>query len=365
MNCFQLHLAVNQRLQEVASFKRNKYFPEEIDLALNTAMYRLLEKGVENRFQDNQINLSTVSALIQKNTSFPLIIPDTNDYLYEDNTISSYCVIPPDLYWVINSRLEVGINPLLCSTAPAVTTTTLSEYVSILPYPTITGNSPYYGNLKLVSSTLGTIYTIPSEIAAGLSTEAEKFVITQNILESFYNNGEFPTVKVYWERYRNKFYKNNFIVVSSSNLGTVLITANNLVTTPNNSVQTNYSTIDRSSLIESASCKRLISTSRIQNQDSLYEAIYQNTYYASSVEEPLINQTFDYFIVYQDKSFIVSRLYIDHIRKPRTISLSLNQTCELAENTHTKLVDLAVEILKLDTKDSSYSASVQDTELRN
>jgi len=57
-------------------------------------------------------------------------------------------------------------------------------------------------------------------------------------------------------------------------------------------------------------------------------------------------------------------MYYDYIRKPRTISLSLNQSCELADTTHHKIVDLAVEILRLDTKDPVYQATVQDTQNR-
>jgi hypothetical protein len=93
--------------------------------------------------------------------------------------------------------------------------------------------------------------------------------------------------------------------------------------------------------------------------------LFNNTFYNTSVDNSIVTQNLDYFTVYRDKSFIVTKLMVDYIRKPRTISLSLDQTCELADNTHPKLIDLAVELLRLDTKDNSYPASVQDTELRN
>jgi hypothetical protein len=78
-----------------------------------------------------------------------------------------------------------------------------------------------------------------------------------------------------------------------------------------------------------------------------------------------LDQIFDYFILYRKESFIVTRFACDYIRKPRTISLALNQSCELAPQTHPKLIDLTIEILRLDIKDQAYPQTVQDTQLRN
>lgn len=362
MECFQLHLEVNQRLQEVASFKRNKYFPEEIDLALNKAQYRLLEKGVDTNFQDNQINLSTVSALIQTNRSFDLIIPSTTDNLYEANILNSYTPIPPDLYWTINTRMETITDPLNCEQAPNLGTTTLSEYVAIIGYPNPNTNPPFYPGLSISSSILGTIYSLPTEIATGVQTVQGKYFITQNILESFYRN---KAVRVYWERYRDNYQKGKFFIVSNSPLGSITITFTGGTPVTVNSVQTNYTIFNRG-LINNLSSKEVqTSTARVEEQDTLYQSLFQNHFFSSNVEEPIISQTLDYFVTYRDKSFIISRLSVDYIRKPRTISLSLNQTCELADNTHPRLVDLAVELLRLDTKDQAYNASVQDIELRS
>ena len=362
MEVFQLHLEVNQRLQEVASFKRNKYFPEEIDLALNKAMYRLLEKGVESDFQDDQVDLSTVSGLIQTNRGFELIIPNTNDALYEANILNSYATIPSDLYWTINTRLEVVTDPLNCEQAPNLGTTSLTEYVAVVGYPTVVGNAPYFPGLTITSSIQGTLYSVPSELAAGVQTIPGKYFLTQNVIESFYRN---KVVQVYWERFRDTFQKGKFIVVSNNPLGNVTVSCTGYTAVTVASTQTNYTIFNRGLINNLASKEVKIATSRLEQQDTLYQSLYQNSFYSTSVEEPIVTQTLDYFIVYRDKSFITSRLTADYIRKPRTISLSLNQTCELADATHPKLVDLAVEILRLDTKDQAYPASVQDIELRS
>lgn len=358
-----MHLSVDQRLQEVASFKRNKYFPQEIDMALNKAMFRLLKHGVQTKFQDDQISLVSVAGLIEKNRFYDLIIPGVNDVLNEPNILSQYCVLPNDLYWAINTRVETVTDPLNCSTAPTLATTNQLEYIAIVGLPTqITPGAPYFPSLSISSNTASTLYTAPSELAAGVQDLNQLYLLTDNVVESFYRN---RVVRCYFERYRDTFSKGKFIFVSNAPLGNITITATGYTPLVVASTQATYTIYDRAQIANLASKAVTTSTPRTHEQDTIYQAMAQNRYYAPKAEEPLQTQTQDYFIVYRDKSYILTRLWTDYIRKPRTISLALNQGCELSEATHQKVVDLAVEILRLDIKDPAYQLSVQDTQLRS
>lgn len=362
MEIFKLHLEINQRLQEVASFKRNKYFPEEIDLALNKAMFRILEKGVEVKFQSDQINLATVSALIQKNRPLDVLIPQTTDPLYEENILTGYSLVPTDLYWTLGTRAEIVTDPLNCDTAPTLATSSINEYMATITYPTPGSSAPFYQNLAISSSAQGTLYSSPIELASGVADEQGKYILTRNIVEKFYRT---ESIGIFWERYRDVYYRNQFIVVSSNPLGTVAISCTGRPSITSIATQSSYIVYNRGLIPSLISKKVSIAAPRIDKQDALYQALYQNTYYTPKPTEPLINQTSDYLILYRDKSFLITRLYADYIRKPRTISLSLSQTCELDESMHPKLIDMAVEILRLDTKDPAYVATVQDTQLRS
>jgi hypothetical protein len=362
MTVFELHLAVNQRLQEVGSFKRNKYFPEEIDMALNKAAFRLLEKGVKDNFQGDQINLSTVSALIKKNSVSDVFLPQPGENLYEENMQSVYALVPTDLYWTINTRTEGITDPLVYQGAPTLPTLTISEYVAPITFPAPNGSAPFYPALTITSSIQGVLYTAPVEIAGGMSTEPGKYIILGNVLEKYYRN---TTTGIYWERYRDTYYPKQFIVVSDNPLGNVSISATGCTTLTTAAVLNTYTGYDRTAIAGLPSKTVKITTSRISQQSIAYQALTQNIYYNTSINEPVISQDFDFFTIYYNKSFLVTRLYTDYIRKPRTISLSLNQNCELDDTTHQKLVDLAVEILRLDTKDQAYVETVKDTELRS
>lgn len=359
MQVSEMQIQVLQRLQEVGSVRREKYRPDELDLALNKAMYRLLEMGVKTEFQDDQINLSHVSALIQKNKISEVIQPQTSDNLYEENITNAYSVIPPDLYWLINGRLEVVTDPLNCETAPTLAKTNYSEYVAVVPFPVL-GSSPYFTNTSISSSVLGALYTAPTPISTGFNSSTAKYFVVNNILETLYRR--YANLKVYWERYRDVYYQNSFIFVGGTDIGTITVTSNAQTSSVARTIYS-YQIYNRALTSELTSKEITLPPFKVNKENSLYPAL-QNSYYKTRSIRPVVDQTYDYFIIYTEESFIVTRLYYDYIRKPRTISLLLSQDCELASTIHPKVVDLAVEILRLDIKDQAYPQTVQDTQNR-
>jgi len=359
MNCFQLHLNVNQRLQEVASFKRDKFRPEEIDLALNKAMDRLILEAVDNNFQGTQINLSHITGLIKKTKPLEVITPGGSDPVAEDNIDNSYSVIPPDFYYLVDGRVEIVTDPLDCSTAPTVPTANYAEWKAIIPFPQPNASAPYFPSFTITSSVSGSLYSSPTAISAGFQNRESQYVLVNNILERLAQSN---SVRVYWERYRDTYYNNSFIFVSNSNLGTISLTATGVTATSQAMSSTVYTIYNRASIPASAG-KQIVPV-KVTKENLLYSSLKQNSFYDSGKDEVVADQTLDYLIFYGKESFIITRAYIDYIRKPRTISLLLGQTCELADSVHNKVVDLAVEILRLDTKDQAYPQTVQDTQLR-
>lgn len=362
MTVFELHLKVNQRYQEVASYKRRKFFPEEIDAALQIAEERQIQKLVDAYLQDRQLSLKAISPIIKKNIYLPIIIPSINDAIYEDNMV--YSVIPHNLRYLLNSRTEILLSTVNCGVAPTLATTTLTEYTAVVQFPSGGGSVPYFTSFQ-VSRTAGTLYTAPTPYSSGFPSLNSKFQLIQASLD-FFNNyvGNGFNLKVYWERYRDVEYPDSFIFVSDTNLGTMTVSCSG----NSNStamVGTNYTTYDRTQIPNLTNTLVKYETPKLAEIDALYSMLMQNEYYNPTDEEPLINQTEDYFLAYKDKSFLITRVAIDYVRKPRKINLALNQTSELDESVHQKVVDLAVELLRLDTKDAAYAESVKDTDARN
>lgn len=361
MTTRELHLSFNQRAMEVASHKRDKFFPQEVDMYLNKAMYRLLENGVQRKFQDTEINLSHVTALLKKNKISEVIIPSDSDPLYEEHLDSVYTTIPADLYWLINGRVETVNDTINCEEAPTLATQTLQEWKCIVPFPTANGSSPYWPSLVVSSTVAGTLYTAPSPISTGVTSTSSSYVFINDILEELYSH---TSIRCYWERYRDTYSRNSFIFVAYSNQGTISITATGVTTSSAAMSVTNYSKYNRAVIPNITNGNVALFPVKVQEANLLYSSLKENVFYKTRQREVACDQTHDYFTLYADESFIITRFYYDYIRKPRTISLLLNQSCELADTIHPKVVDLAVELMRLDTKDQAYQATVQDTELR-
>jgi hypothetical protein len=361
MGVFEMHLELNQRLQEVASYKRDKFLPQELDMALNKAMFRLLQLGVDSKFEDDQINLSHVSALIKKNKSEILIKPSTSDPLYEDTLNNSYSIVPADLYWFINGRVETVSDPIHCEIAPTLALISKTEYTAVVPFPSI-GSAPYYSSTVVASTGMGgVLYLSPTQITAGFTSINSKYVVVNNIIETLYR--KYTTLSVYWERYRDTYSKDSFIFVSSVPLGVVSVVSGGQTSSVTSSTTT-YPIYNRAAIPSITNKTVAVVPIKVQEGDMLYSALKENRYYKTRKTEVSMDQTYDYFILYSEESFLITIMSYDYIRKPRTISLLLNQSCELADSTHPRIIDLAVELLRLDTKDQAYQQTVQDTQLR-
>ena len=98
--------------------------------------------------------------------------------------------------------------------------------------------------------------------------------------------------------------------------------------------------------------------------DDLYK-FRKNKFYKPYKLEPHSTLVDQFLIAYRDKSFIITDLTIDYIRKPREISLVLDQGCELAGEAPRIIVDKTVEYFKLVIENPAYRGIVQDNELRN
>jgi len=69
-------------------------------------------------------------------------------------------------------------------------------------------------------------------------------------------------------------------------------------------------------------------------------------------------------IGYHNKKFILSKFYIDYIRMPKKISLSLNQSCELSENVHEEIVFNTAKRLAGNTLSEAYKNLINESLLK-
>ena len=112
---------------------------------------------------------------------------------------------------------------------------------------------------------------------------------------------------------------------------------------------TNYTTITTSSYsfkYLTASGTVITSPNRFAQQDDVYIMQQDPFNKTSHLDGPLVivnSNNIDVF--YEPNNFIVNEIAISYLRKPKLMSLTINQSCELDEETHAEIVRDCVNLL--------------------
>lgn len=364
MDVLQMHIEVKQRLQKVGINSNDFFFGEEIDLALNKAMIRKVKGILDKHFEDTELPLSYLSNLIKKNKSLQVYVPQSPDTNYEDGMV--YAVYPHDVLLLVNDRSTTLYDP--CGNITNKQYENSLEYTAVVPFPVTTlGTGPYYSRVRVTLNGVS-IYDIDSKIT-GVNNSKYTFPIINDILETVNRNA--TKYELYWETYRDTYYPNCFIFVSRDSSFNTQVVKIELYAADKLAVESSESDAITGSTYRAYSSAWDVSglTSKVvPNKKKQSEKIYDhlnNPFYKAKHNEPLSAEAANLLYIYEGKNFIVSKVQIDYVRKPRQISLSLNQSCELSSEVHDEVVDLAVELLKLDIQDPTHRANVQESELRH
>jgi len=370
----EAHIEVLQGLQKVAAYSEDMFNADEIDLHLTRQQDRLLEEIVNKRFEDLQVGLDYIRPLLVKNNKLQVVLPELTDEIYEPNMV--YGVLPANYYHLINNRSKVvtSTSAGLCedlTTYKALGTSkaAFTERVAVLPVPTPTNTTwPFYYKTKLVvESTSGNVEKTLPDGLNNLKSANSWFQITNYILE----NISIPGVEIFWESYRDVYSPKSFIFVtqdinitqvtinwetSSSNTASAGAGAASFVNTVYQ--KPNYTTSNLTGYQETETANLLTETDEFYTQNV-------NAFYKTKKNQPKSQVSGDFLLVYENKSFLISDLSVDYIRKPRHISLSLNQNFELGGDAPRIIVNRTTEFLKLVIENPSYQAVLNDNKVRN
>lgn len=368
----EAHIEVLQGLQKVSAYTEDMFFPEEIDLHLNRQQNRLLEQIVNKKFEDTQAGLDYIRPLVVKNKSLKVLIPQSTDSNFEPEMV--YGVFPGNYYHLINDRSKVITSTVagLCEDLSAYKTANQSDYsefVAVLKFPETTATvPPQYYNARLIITKAGTpiTITIPAELNV-LKSSQSWFTIANYFLD----NLKFTGLDVYWETYRDISSPKSFVFVSSDNTITQVqiawqVSGSNPALAGNNSAvftETVYKTPNYLSSTLSGYKEDYVPNLLLES-DEFYEQNL-NVFYRTNKRNPKSQVTGSELMAYEKQSFLISNLYVDYIRKPKHVSLFLNQNFELAGDAPRIVVDRTIEYLKLAIENPAYREVVTDNQLRN
>jgi hypothetical protein len=367
MTVFEMHLEVEQKLQEQASYQRDRILPDAIDLALRQAEEQLIKENVDIRFADRETKLKNIQPLLEKNRVKSIFIPQVADADYESDAV--FTELPADMLYLLNARVEV-ITSTNCDANPSLGTTSYTEYITTVSFPNSSlGSAPYYTGFKLTRSGPTVFYTSPTAFANRFQDKNQKYEIISNVLDTINRPGS--TLRAYWEHYNGTYAAQSFIFVNTTNDTTITLNTYASdgttpdITTSGNSVARIRTTYNRSLIagLTNSVVNTNVPVKEVET-DLIYKMQKLNSFTKSKSYEPLAAKSANNLYVYLNEGFIVTNMLLDYIRKPRQISLILNQSCELDPSLHREVTDRAVEILKKNTQDPTLQVDAQYNNLR-
>jgi hypothetical protein len=355
----ELHIQVNQDLQRVASYVYDDFEVEEIDIVLNKMQDRFIDDKVKRDaqgggFQVDQVDLDNLRSVLVSDVELPvyvdtvrkqgfIIFPDDYRYLIRDSSlIFKTCIKPEDSEYFLLDTTPIDA---LSST--------------LLPFPKTTETSTPYSEVVIQynGNTLFTLADYP-ELSSGLEEPEQRFIILNLILDSIRREKPTGLVGAYWETYDKVYKKDSFILVSDPTaVLPISITVDGTTTTGVTSSITG--------LVVSSNTATEEVSNRLTKTEGLSDVKRLNHYTKTIARSPISSIAGNRLYLHFDESFIPTKVIIDYIRIPRKISLPLGISCELAETTHQKICDLAVEFIKNTIEQTSYDSKLRDNMLRS
>jgi hypothetical protein len=349
MTVFELHIEVEQKLQEQGSYQHDRIFPEAIDLALNQAQTEILEGIVSEEIAGTHVRLRHILPLIERNQSLIGII----NLATESYSILTH--IPEYVRHVLNCRGQRVTSPT-CATITPVTTPGIRFITASIPLSEPTGDAPYYNNFVIEKEDETAIYTAPAAFTDRFQETGQKYELMQDIID---------TLNVPGSAYTAEWDGDYLTIYSTVNPVTLMIDYDNkTATAATTTVNLNDAVHNMVSYTANTALQIDYVPARfVENDHTLYQKIALNKYTAPKKNEPFYTLAGDLLYIFYHKDSIVTNVQIDYIRKPKRISLILNRTSELDPSVHPQVVNRAVEILKQNIQDPSVQGDVQLNQL--
>lgn len=341
-----MHIEVGQATQNIASNTTRKLMKEQIDWLLNKNQERFILSNVIMTEAGNVTvtNMNALRTLIK-----------TKEILADTPLASTECkaILPSDYSYLISD--ESKLLPLCGKTAEAPVSSTVN-YLKIKFADSAGTGSPlkYYVSMSLVfGATTLTLADIKAYYSVtdytGLSSAAEKFEIVSLFLHYIRN---ILGIEVYWEQYGDVVAPQSFIFPSYT-AGSITVDGATLVVGTTGSFLL---------LNQEGALKWVPNRLTPIGQKSTMSV---TPFFSSNKQSPISFLQGGTIQVATDVSFIVSSLRLYYIKKPRRMSLSLNQHCEIHEDFHQAICDLTVEYFKNLSQDPGWQAKMEDNMRRS
>tara|TARA_B100000963_G_C22607703_1_gene663413 strand:+ start:927 stop:2066 length:1140 start_codon:yes stop_codon:yes gene_type:complete len=368
MNVQEMHIAVNQGVDKIHSFQADLILPEEIDIELNKNIHRFISQRFNSKgnkygvgFEESQKRIDDLRTLLTEVDLLPL---------YKEQILSNIFVdtvaFPIDYYHLI--RVSARTNVYKCR---RILTSTEEidgfQYIAVPSTALYNASNGFATTVNIASDDtylgLGTsILNAVDEVPNFENLDAVITYLTDPV-------NLVPGIEVYWQQYNQVFAANNFIIIANPNTFESLadtagvLNANTIIHTvlgdTTNLAYVAASPSDYTRVIDPSSGYGLadmtpgVYAAKFSQHDDIYKML-GDPFNKTSHKAPLYTITDNKLELYSNDIFIIDNVKMLYIRKPATVSLSLQVNCDLPDNVHQEIVDMTVATILGNISDPRY-----------
>lgn len=314
-----MHIGIDLILQKVNSNIISSLEPEEKDWVLNEEMYRFIKQRTEPKSNDKRLGFERNQK--RYDDIKPLLQPATLS-CYTRDTESVFSFLPSDYIFLVNDR---SLTKDLCGNAySTVGTTAVNKHILCLPI--LDDENLYVDTIISINDVeLFSTANYP-QFEDGLSAVDAKFQLIPFIIEALRKAG----YECKYEYFHSIQCLGGIVVV-----GDVALEADVYYGDTHYIYQ---STTQSYTKINS----NISGLKEYENRLSRTQDIHTIRTYSFSksvFDSPISGLEQGKIYAYHEQKFIIAGINIEYIRKPKQISLPLNQGCELDEPAQKEIVE--------------------------
>ena len=368
MNVQEMHIAVNQGVDKIHSFQADLILPEEIDIELNKNIHRFISQRFNSKgnkygvgFEESQKRIDDLRTLLTEVDLLPL---------YKEQILSNIFVdtvaFPIDYYHLI--RVSARTNVYKCRRI--LTSTEEIDGFQYIAVPSTALYNASNGFATTVNITSDDTYLEAGTSILNAVDEVPDFENLDAVITYLTDPVNLiPGIEVYWQQYNQVFAANNFIIIANPNTFESLadtagvLNANTVIHTVLGDTTalayvaaspSDYTrVIDASTNYTLADMTPGVYAAKFSQHDDIYKML-GDPFNKTSHKAPLYTITDNKLELYSNDIFIIDNVKMLYIRKPATVSLSLQVNCDLPDNVHQEIVDMTVATILGNISDPRY-----------
>ena len=372
MNIQEMHIAVNQGVDKIHSFQADVLLPEEIDIELNKNIHRFISQRFNSKgnkygvgFEESQKRIDDLRTLLTEVNLLPLFKEKVLSNIFID-TVD----FPIDYYHLIRVSAHTAVYK--CKRLETENRTINGfQYFPVPSTAIYTTNTGFATQLNISTDST---YLVSSTY---LLQDLDNLPAFENI-DAVINYLTDPTnlvpgVEIYWEQHEQVSVPNSFIFIIDPNVfedfaddagllnGDVII--HSVLGGGNTGLAeiTNltYGTESPDSYVREPLDYNLdemtigVYAAKFSQHDDIYKML-GDPFNRTTHKAPLYTITDNKLELYSNDIFIISNVKMLYIRKPATVSLSLQVNCDLPDNVHQEIVDMTVATILGNINDPRY-----------